>query len=269
MSRSNLRETGRARAWAVIVSLFFASVTSCGAPHSTSADPNTQAGVLHAAATEPPVRSEQRMSTEVDGRQLAYALWTPVGEAPRDGWPLVLFLHGAGERGDDLARVDVHGPPKLAATMPQLWGSVIVAPQCPAGVWWTTEPLVALLDDVRRDLPIDVRRTYVTGLSMGGFGTFELVATHPELFAAAVPICGGMQAEREAAIVAAKGIPMRVFHGAADTLVPPDMSERVVAHLASVGADVELTVYPGVGHDSWSATYADPALWAWLFAQRR
>jgi predicted peptidase len=250
---------------AVLVALLLALVASLGA----AACGGTRAEREGARATEPPVRSERRMSAEVDGRRLAYALWTPVGEAPPEGWPLVLFLHGAGERGDELARVDVHGPPKLAATMPQLWGSVIVAPQCPAGVWWTTEPLVALLDDVRRELPIDARRTYVTGLSMGGFGTFELVATHPELFAAAVPICGGMQAEREAAIVAAKGIPMRVFHGAADTLVPPDMSERVVAHLASVGADVELTVYPGVGHDSWSATYADPALWAWLFAQRR
>jgi len=268
MSRSDLDETGRARASVVIVSLFFACAASCGAPHSTSADSNTQAGALHAAATEPPVRSEQRMSAEVDGRQLAYALWTPVGEAPRDGWPLVLFLHGAGERGDDLALVDVHGPPKLAATMPQLWGSVIVAPQCPADVWWTTEPLVALLDDVRRDHSIDARRIYVTGLSMGGFGTFELVATHPELFAAAVPICGGMRAEREAAIVAAKDVPMRVFHGGADTVVPPAMSERVVAHLLSVGSDVELTVYPKVGHDAWSAPYADPALWEWLFAQR-
>lgn len=269
MNRSAVHVSGRAAICAVLASLVVASSTGCRATHERDSAAHTDVARAPVAATEPPTRSEQRMSAEVAGRQLAYLVWTPVGEAPAEGWPLVLFLHGAGERGDDLEQLGVHGPPKLAATMPELWNCVIVAPQCPADVWWTTEPLVALLDEVRRDHPIDARRLYVTGLSMGGFGTFELVAQHPDLFAAAVPICGGMAPDREAAIAAAKAVPMRVFHGAADTVVPPEMSERVVAHLRGVGADVELTIYPGVGHDSWSATYADPELWAWLFAQRR
>lgn len=226
-------------------------------------------GDAAATAAEPSVRSERRMSDADAPRRYRYLAWTPVDSAPKGGWPLLLFLHGAGERGDDLARVEVHGPPKLVATTPALWGCVLVAPQCPEGEWWSTESLLALLEEVRATERIDPRRVYVTGLSMGGFGTFELVATRPDLFAAALPICGGLRAEREAAIVAAKDVPMRVFHGADDKVVPPESSVRLVERLRAVGADVEFTLYPGVAHDSWTRTYADPAVMRWLFEQRR
>lgn len=222
-----------------------------------------------ASSTRPSARSERRMTDPDAPRRYRYLAWTPVESAPKGGWPLLLFLHGAGERGDELARVEVHGPPKLVATTPALWGCVLVAPQCPDGEWWSTESLLALIEEVRATERIDARRVYVTGLSMGGFGTFELVATRPDLFAAALPICGGLRAEREPAIAAAKDLPMRVFHGADDTVVPPESSVRLVERLRAVGADVELTLYPGVAHDSWTQTYADPAVLAWLFEQRR
>lgn len=220
-------------------------------------------------STRPSVRSERRMSDPDAPRRYRYLAWTPVDSAPKGGWPLLLFLHGAGERGDDLARVEVHGPPKLVATTPALWGCVLVAPQCPDGEWWSTDSLLALIEEVRATERIDARRVYVTGLSMGGFGTFELVATRPDLFAAALPICGGLRAEREPAIAAAKDVPMRVFHGADDKVVPPESSLRLVERLRALGADVELTLYPGVAHDSWTRTYADPAVLTWLFEQRR
>jgi predicted peptidase len=220
-------------------------------------------------STGPSVRSERRMSDHGASRRYGYLAWTPVGAAPRDGWPLLLFLHGAGERGDDLARVEVHGPPKLVASTPALWGCVLVAPQCPDGEWWSTDALLALIEEVRATERIDARRVYVSGLSMGGFGTFELVATRPDLFAAALPICGGLRGEREAAIAAAKDVPMRVFHGADDKVVPPESSVRLVERLRALGADVELTLYPGVAHDSWTRTYADPTVLTWLFQQRR
>jgi predicted peptidase len=213
------------------------------------------------------------MADAIDGQQLAYELHLPAGPAPAEGWPLLLFLHGAGERGDDLARVAVHGPPRLVATRPALWGCVLVAPQCPADGWWQSSTLVALLDEVTAALateaPIDPRRVHVTGLSMGGFGTFELLATHPQRFASALAICGGMRADRVDAIAAARDVPLRVVHGSADRVVPLSSSERVVARLRAAGADVEFTVLDGVDHDSWTATYADDATWAWLFAHRR
>lgn len=226
-------------------------------------------GAADATSPVPSVRSERRMSSPGAPRRYGYFAWTPAESAPKGGWPLLLFLHGAGERGDDLARVGVHGPPKLVATTPALWSCVLVAPQCPEGEWWSTESLLALLEEVRATERIDARRVYVTGLSMGGFGTFELVATRPDLFAAALPICGGMRSEREPAIVAAKDVPMRVFHGAEDTVVPPESSLRLVERLRAVGADVELTLYPGIAHDSWTRTYADPTVMHWLFEQRR
>ncbi|MEZ5979661.1 MAG: prolyl oligopeptidase family serine peptidase [Planctomycetota bacterium] len=239
-----------------LLAAFLALAASCG---------STRVAVPDA----PPTRTEHTMSREVDGRRLSYLLDVPTGEAPRRGRPLVLFLHGIGERGDDLARVAVHGPPKLAPTMPELWGCVLVSPQCPDDTWWPTETLVALVEEVCDTCEVDRDRVYVTGLSMGGFGTWELLATHPDLFAAAAPICGGMREDRESAIVAAKDVPIRVFHGADDRLVPVEMSERLVERLRDAGADVELTVYEGVGHDAWTRTYSDPELWTWMFAQER
>jgi predicted peptidase len=223
---------------------------------------------------------EQRMEVEVAGQQLSYRLDVPAEDGrPVQGWPLVLFLHGAGERGDDLTRVAVHGPPKLVEEIPELARCVLVSPQCPADSWWNPASLLALLDEVRASVPVDPARLYVTGLSMGGYGTWNLLARAPELFAAAVPICGGGEIGRLwknlatgfdlDELLQARDVPIRAFHGADDETVPVEESRLLVRALEASGADVELTVYAGVGHDSWTRTYADPALWTWLFAQRR
>lgn len=226
------------------------------------------------------VNSGHTMDSEVAGQRLAYLQGTPsTGPVPDAGWPLLLFLHGVGECGDDLALVGVHGPPRLTGEVPELARCILVAPQCPADSWWRSETLVALLEEVRAREHVDDARIYVTGLSMGGYGTWSLLARAPELFAAAVPICGGGDTTRVwddiasdfefEGLLRAKDVPVRAFHGELDGVVPVEESRLLVRALEGVGADVELTVYPGVGHDSWTRTYADPGLYAWLFAQRR
>ena len=180
-------------------------------------------------------------------------------------WPLLLFLHGAGERGSDLGRVTAHGPPRHVAEG-RRFPFVLVAPQAPDGAWWDARSLGALLDRVERDYRIDPDRVMVTGLSMGGFGAWALAETFPDRFAAVAPVCGGGTPGR---ICAAAGTPVWAFHGALDDVVAPQRSIEMAQRLRRCDGDVRLTLYPDAGHDSWTATYADPALYDWLLAQRR
>lgn len=191
----------------------------------------------------------------------------------KDGkkYPVVLLLHGAGERGDDNERQLRHGA--KAFTTPEAFAKnpcFVIVPQCPKDAWWGGAPLdkaKALLEAVVKKLPADKKRIYVTGLSMGGFGTWELISRDPTYFAAALPVCGGGDPAR---VVAAKALPIRAFHGDADKTVPPQKSRELVDALKKAGAkNVTLTEYPGVAHDSWTRTYADPKVLDWLFAQHR
>lgn len=209
-----------------------------------------------------------------DGFALSYKLVLPKGDGARaeSKWPLLLFLHGAGERGDELELVAFHGPVKIARTRPLPF--VIVAPQCPAGRAWRKHELIALLDEVCAAHRIDRSRVLVTGLSMGGYGSWSPGLAYPERFAAIATICGGgetltprMHGPKRRDALRTLGV--WAFHGAADRVVVPAESERMVQVLESLGAKPKLTLYDGVGHNSWSRAYADPELWAWLAAQRR
>jgi predicted peptidase len=182
-------------------------------------------------------------------------------------WPLVLFLHGAGERGSDVEKVKMHGPPKLVAEGKE-FPCIIVSPQCPESSWWPAEVpvLEALLDDIESRYSIDRDRVYVTGLSMGGFGTWALAFDQPDRFAALAPICGAGDPAK-AALVAK--VPIWVFHGAKGTTVPPARSEEMVDALKAAGGEPKFTLYSDAGHDSWTATYDSPEFWDWLLAQRR
>src|SRR5262249_37880875 len=144
-------------------------------------------------------------------------------DSSKKEWPLLLFLHGAGESGDDLARVKRHGPPKLIEGG-KAFPFIVVSPQS-SGRGWNADTLNALLDDLISKYRVDKDRVYLTGLSMGGFGTWSLAATHPEKFAAIAPICGGGRPEDASKI---KDIPTWVFHGAKDTTVPIARSEAMV-----------------------------------------
>lgn len=195
-----------------------------------------------------------------------YLLSLPAGYRARGPrWPLVLFLHGAGERGNNLERIKKHGIPKrIAAGQP--FPFIAVSPQCPPGQWWDNETLNCLLDAVMKRYRVDRDRVYLTGLSMGGFGTWMLALHSPERFAAIAPICGGGMAFLAHRI---KHLPAWVFHGAKDTVVPLEQSVEMVDALNACGGKVKFTVYPDATHDSWTETYNNPALYRWLLKQRR
>jgi predicted peptidase len=197
---------------------------------------------------------------------LDYLLHLPKDYEQRDSWPLLLFLHGAGERGNDLELVKKHGPPKLIESGKQ-FPFIVVSPQCPAGRWWQPQELTALLDEIVEKYRVDRDRVYVTGLSMGGFGTWALAAYSPDRFAALAPICGGGEAywTREIAHV-----PVWAFHGAKDPVVPVERSEKMIAAMQEHGAAAaKLTVYPDAAHDAWTETYNRPDFYDWLLEQKR
>lgn len=187
--------------------------------------------------------------------------------------PLLLFLHGAGERGDNLELVKKHGPPKLI-DQGKDFPFIVVSPQCPKDEHWDAEVLLRLVTSIENQYRVDSKRIYVSGLSMGGFGTWSLIGRAPERFAAAAPICGGGNFiefvlgsdETKAAL---RSLPTWVFHGGADRVVKVSEAYRMVALAGSGSREVKLTVYPGVGHDSWTQTYDNPALYEWFLSWSR
>ena len=153
-----------------------------------------------------------------------YLLYLPKEYAQQDAWPLLLFLHGAGERGDDLERVKVHGPPKLIAAGKE-FPIIVVSPQCPSSQWWQPHELAALIDEIVEKYKVDQDRIYVTGLSMGGYGTWSLAGFSANRFAAIVPICGGGDPR---SVRRFSHLPVWAFHGAKDSVVPLSASEQMV-----------------------------------------
>jgi predicted peptidase len=201
-------------------------------------------------------------------QELKYLLYLPqdYGKEANKAWPLVLFLHGSGERGTDLEVVKKHGPPKLVAEGKQ-FPFILVSPQCPPNQWWDSIVLKGLVDDVQTRCHVDPDRVYVTGLSMGGFGTWDLARHYPQKFAAIAPICGGGDPQFARNLA---HMPAWVFHGEDDHTVPIQRSEEMVEALKKAGdTDVKFTRYPGVGHDSWVKAYDDPQLYEWLLSHKR
>jgi predicted peptidase len=198
--------------------------------------------------------------------KLDYLLYLPAGyDDEKKDWPLLVFLHGSGERGDDLDKVKIHGPPKLIAEGKQ-FPFIVASPQAPRRRW-DPATLNAFLDELVTKYRVDKDRIYLTGLSMGGAGTWSLAGAYPGRFAAIVPICGGGDPADAPRL---KEIPVWVFHGAKDEAVPLSRSEEMVKALREAGAKtVEFTVYPDAEHDSWTETYANPKLYEWLLNQRR
>jgi predicted peptidase len=197
-----------------------------------------------------------------------YLLYLPKGYGQKEQkWPLMMFLHGAGERGDNLELVKKHGPPKLVEQGKDL-PFIIVSPQCPRDDWWTekSDTLIALLDKIESEYAVDTDRVYLTGLSMGGFGTWTVACRHPERFAAIAPICGGGQWYLTRRL---KDVPVWAFHGAKDPVVPLKESQDMVAAVERAGGAAKLTVYPEAEHDSWTATYNNPKLYDWFLSHRK
>ncbi|HEX3150678.1 MAG TPA: prolyl oligopeptidase family serine peptidase [Gemmataceae bacterium] len=222
---------------------------------------------------------------EEGGKKLPYRLLKPLGSEGDVKFPLVIFLHGAGERGSDNEKQLVHGVPQFASEENRKkHPCFLIAPQCPDGKKWVEvdwsadshtmpkEPgevgrlTLGLIEKAMKELPIDAKRVYITGLSMGGYGTWDVLARRPDLFAAAAPVCGGAD---EATAATIKDIPIWVFHGAKDTAVKPARSRNMVAALEKAGGKPKYTEYPDVGHNSWDSAYRDPEFFKWLFAQKK
>jgi predicted peptidase len=220
-------------------------------------------------ADEPAAGKQVKQTLEAkvsDDLRPDYWLYLPEKyDASKDQkWPLVLFLHGAGERGDDPKLVKIHGPPKLADK--KAFPFILVSPQCVPKKFWVTESVGKLLDEVTAKHRVDKDRIYVTGLSMGGFGTWNLAAAYPDRFAAIVPICGGGKPDSAEKI---KHIPAWVFHGAKDGAVKLERSQAMVDALKAAGGEPKFTIYPDAGHDSWTETYNNPEVYDWLLKQKR
>jgi predicted peptidase len=231
------------------------------------------AGLL--TATEVQTMNETKKSQRQEARHLKrqvtltldYLLYLPPEYDQKDSWPLLVFLHGAGERGSDLNRVKAHGPAKLIEQGKD-FPFVIVSPQCPEGQWWPVlgREVMALVEEMLERYKIDPERVYLTGLSMGGYGTWSIASVWPERFAAIVPICGGGRPFTASNL---KKVPVWAFHGAKDPVVPLRESEQMVEAVNRAGGNAKLTVYPDAEHDSWTQTYENPELYEWLLSHRR
>ena len=180
-------------------------------------------------------------------------------------WPLILFLHGMGERGDNLELVKKTGLIRYVedgANPP----FIIATPQCPTNQWWNTDNLMALLDHIQGTFRVDHDRVYLTGLSMGGAGTWALANSYPERFAAIAPICGFFTPGDPGRF---KDLPIWCFHGAMDNSVPLSDSLRMVAWIREHGGTVRFTVYPDAAHNCWTETYHNPDLYQWFLEHKK
>lgn len=208
------------------------------------------------------------MNREITKRLTArYLLYLPDGYAPDTDkrWPLILFLHGAGERGTDTEKIARLGPLGYAKKHPE-FPFIVVSPQCPLQEDWSPEVLDALLDEILAEHRVDEDRVYLTGFSMGGWGTWELAMERTERFAAIAPLCG-----RVIPLLCGRlwKMPIWVFHGDKDDVVPFEHSREMVGYLRGMGNDkIEFTVYPGAGHDIWERSYDRPELYAWFLKHR-
>ena len=200
--------------------------------------------------------------------EFRYLLSLPAGYATdrKRRWPILFFFHGRGERGRNVSRVKRHGPPKLIA-QGRAFPFIVVSPQCAGGdYWWNYTALDAFVADILRRFRVDHDRIYLTGLSMGGFATWALAQQAPERYAAIAPICGGGDARFA---VRLRDLPVWAFHGAKDAAIPAQRTRDMIKGIKAAGGVPRMTIYPGVGHDSWTPTYENPAFYAWLLSHRR
>lgn len=179
-------------------------------------------------------------------------------------YPLLLFLHGSGERGNDLELVKKNGTPGFVESMED-FPFVMLSPQCPEEETWDSERLMALVNEAIENYSIDTNRMYVTGLSMGGYGTFDLASNYPGKFAAILPVCGGGQKLKAEKLIKT---PIWAFHGADDPVVPVSESKNMVEIVNKLGGNAQITILPGVGHNAWDYVYNRAEIYQWLLSHQ-
>lgn len=245
-------------------------------------------GVARKSAAKGAAGSFVTRTAVMDGVSYPYQVFVPrarVGARP----PVILFLHGSGERGSDGSRQTTVGLGPPVVHRARDFPAIVVMPQAPVESVWAGAPAraaIVALDTATKEFAGDPERVYLTGISMGGYGTWEIALENPGRFAALVPICGGVRpiaAQPRIAVRAVAGlpgdvhdnaavrlanVPAWIFHGSGDRSVPVAESRAMAEALRKAGAEVQYTEYEGVGHNSWDPAYAEAALWNWLFAQR-
>ncbi len=211
----------------------------------------------------------KRFKTTLD-QGLECIITLPKKTTPHQKLPTILFLHGAGERGSDINLVMKHGIPKIALSDPD-FPFITISPQCPKNEWWNNkfELLRQITLKIIEDYNGDMNRIYLTGLSMGGYGSWHMAAEYPQMFAAVVPICGGVfpLLGFPDKFMNLTSTPIWAFHGEKDDVVSVDESKKVISFLKKEGGNVKLTTYPDLKHDSWTITYDNPELYTWLLKQ--
>jgi predicted peptidase len=248
---------------------------------------------LSAMAQNPDNSAFEKRTFIHKGDTLLYRMLLPVGFDPAKKYPVVLFLHGRGESGNDNERQLIHGASLfLADSNRHRFPAVVIFPQCKEGSYWANltriennngsltfqfqpkgkptrdlDLVMRLMSGLRKEEWFDKKQFYLGGLSMGGMGTFELLSRKPGWFAAAVPICGGAHEARAKSF--AKKTPVWIFHGIADDVVPVRFSETMAKAIETAGGAPKLTLYPGVGHNAWDFTFKEPELLPWLFSHRK
>lgn len=205
-----------------------------------------------------------KMETKiVEKHELGYALQVPANDKEKK--PLIVFLHGSGEKGNDIEKVKIHGPFKYLKT--HKLDAYVLAPQCPDNEYWDSEVLYRLILKIQKENSIDGNRIYLTGLSMGGWGVWNLAYAHPKMFAALVPIAGFVDRVPIIEGCKIKNIPIRIFHGLLDDVVNVDYSIAIYKKLKACDADVELTIFDDAAHDCWSKVYDNQEIYDWMFKQ--
>src|SRR5579883_1956958 len=211
-----------------------------------------------------------RVYKDAEGKEYKYVVFIPHDYKGDKPYPVILFLHGSGETGTDGHKQVQVGLGKAVKKQEQTFPFIVVFPQAHVRPWMAEAPAgkmaIAMLDEVMKDYKCDPKRVYLTGLSMGGFGTWSLAVKYPKRWAAIVPVCGRGDTKQAAKI---KDIPCWCFHGDADTAVSVEGSRQMIAALKAAGGSPKYTEYPGVGHNSWDKAYATPELYQWLLKQHR
>jgi predicted peptidase len=246
--------------------------------HAASTNPSSVAG--GADVTEPTLRNSPEsmdrkwwagLKAKIGEPVLPHLVYLPA-DYDKDAskrWPMLLCLHGKGERGDNISQLKEAGllsRLEYDAAFRKSFPFIVIAPQCREGDWWSSHELARLLDDAEAKYRVDTDRQYVTGMSMGGYGTWALANEFPDRFAAIAPICGGGDTTEAARLA---HVPVWAFHGAKDSIVPFWESDHMVKALRTLGDEVQFTVYPDTGHDAWTAAYATNELYGWLLSHSR
>ena len=210
------------------------------------------------------VKAEFKKEVKVE-KTISYVLDYP--QNAKGNVPLIVFLHGSGERGNNLEMVKAHSPFTYKNLIKE--PVAILAPQCPANTWWDTDAVYFLIKEISEKYKIDKDRIYLTGLSMGGWGTLKLAGEHPEMFAAVASVCAPTDRVMYANIHNYKDMNLKIFHGGMDDVVLPENAFNFYQKLHPINPKAELTIFPNDNHNSWDSTYSDPKLYEWMLSFKK